>query len=58
MKANVIFVERKKSVFLMAIGYDLYEVLTNIFEKLERETLKTFEAELEKHFNPKSSVIA
>ena len=58
MKASDIPEDRKKSVFLMAIGYDLYEVLTNIFKKPEQETLKTLEAELEKHFNPKSSIIA
>ena len=58
IKANDIPEERKKSVFLPAIGYNLYEVLANIFEKLEQETLKTLEAELEKHFNSKSSVIA
>ena len=49
MQASDIPEDRKKSVFLMAIGYDLYEVLTNIFEKPEQETLKTLEAELEKH---------
>ena len=58
MKANDIPEERKKSVFLTAIGYDSYEILANIFEKLEQETLETLEAELEKHFNSKSSVIA
>ena len=58
MKASDIPEDRKKSVFLMAIGYDLYEVLANIFEKPEQETLKTLEAELEKHFNPESSIIA
>ena len=58
MKASDIPKDRKKSVFLMAIGYDLYKVLANIFEKPEQETLKTLEAELEKHFNPKSLIIA
>ena len=57
MKANDIPEERKKSVFLTAIRYDLYEVLSNLFEKLDQETLETLEAELEKHFNSKSSVI-
>ena len=57
VKANDILEDRKKSVFLMAIGYDSYEVLANIFEKPEEETLETLEAELEKHFNTKSSVI-
>ena len=37
---------------------DSYEVLANIFEKPEQETLETLEAELQKHFNPKSSIIA
>ena len=58
VKANDIPVDRKKSVFLTAIGYDLYEVLTNIFEKPEQEAIKTLEAELDKHFNAKSLVIA
>ena len=58
VKANDNPKERKKSVFLIAIGYDSYEVLANIFEKPEQDTLKTLEVELEKHFNSKSSVIA
>ena len=58
VKANDIPEERKKSVFLTAIGYDSYEVLANFFKKPEQETLKTLKAELEKHFNSKSSVIA
>ena len=58
VKANDNPEERKKSVFLTAIGYDSYEVLANIFEKPEQDTLETLEAELEKHFNSKSSVIA
>ena len=52
VKANDIPEDRKKSVFLTAISYDSYEVLANIFEKSEQETLETLEAELQKHFNP------
>ena len=58
VKTNDIPEDRKKSVFLTTIGYDSYEVLANIFEKLEQKTLETLEAELEKYFNPKSLVIA
>ena len=58
MKANDMPEDRKKSVFLTAIGYDSYEVLANTFEKPEQETLKTLKAEVQKHFNTKSSVIA
>ena len=41
VKANDIPEERKKSVLLTAIGYDSYEVLANIFEKPDQETLET-----------------
>ena len=43
MKTNDIPEDRKKSVFLTAIGYNLYEVLANIFEKPEQKTLETLE---------------
>ena len=46
MKANDIPEDRKKSVFLMDIGYNWYEVLMSIFKKPEQETLGTLEAEL------------
>ena len=42
----------EKSVFLTAIAYDSYEVLANIFEKLEQETLETLEAETREAFQP------
>ena len=58
VKANDIPENRKKSVFLTAIGYDSYEVLANFFEKPKQETLETLKAELQKHFNPRFLVIA
>ena len=57
-KANNITEDRKKAVFLSVLGYEMYEILANIFTNPEREDFDTLVDRLTNYFHPKSSIVA
>ena len=57
-KANNITEDCKKAVFLSALGYEMYDILTNIFTNPETEDFDMLVDKLTNHFHPKSSIVA
>ena len=58
VQANAIEEDKRQSVFLTLIGYETYEILSNMFEKPEEKPLDELVTKLTNHFHPKSSIVA
>ena len=59
VQANAIEEDKRQSVFLTLIGYETYEILSNMFEKPEEKPLdELVTTKLTNHFHPKSSIVA